>query len=318
MNNYSFEYLNKKILLLIAATSTLFLVRCTPESEFEKLQQASDIRIETYLSENGINAIQSDHGLYYEMLTKNQTGQIPKVGEVLAIKYEIKTLDGKLLESKNEDSTLLRFGWNYILPNGLNYGFDTIKKGEKIRLYLPSYLAYHAYGNADQFVPNTNFIVDLELVDISTEAQIYARQLDQIRDHITANISKEITSTDSGLFFQSLEPGDGAEAATNHTAKIHYKRTYLDGTLIQQTEEDKPLTVRLDTDQLVKGFKEGVLKMREGEKALLIMPADIGFGASVKVIPGTIRQELWEEGYIGSLVDSYKIVVYEVELIELN
>lgn len=307
-------------ILLPFVTMTLVVVfwGCEPESEFEKQQAASDLEIENFIKNNGINAKVSEHGLYYEALIENESGQIPKGGEVLAIKYEIRTLGGKLLESSTEDSTLVRFGWNYVLPNGLVYGFDVLKKGEKIRFYLPSYLAYQSYSSKDMFGPNTNFVMDLELVDIMTEDDIYETQIDQIEQHIEANLTAGMSSSGSGLYFQTLEAGKGIEANSGHVAKLHYKRTYLNGTLIQATDEDKPLSVDLNSNQLVKGFKEGVLKMKEGEKALLIMPADIAFGASIKVIPSTLRHELWEGGYVGSLVDPYEIVVYEVELLELR
>ena len=294
------------------------LSSCFPESEAEKQRAESDLKISKYLSENNINAQESEFGIYYQHLTSNENGQKPKFGEVLKVKYEISTLEGKVLESYTTDSTLLRFDNYSVLPSGFNYGVDIMRKGDRIRCYIPSYLAYNNYAPVDQFGPDTNFILDIELVDITTEDEVYKNHIDEIEKYIDTEGLGEILPSFSGLYFISLEDGNGEEAKTYHTATLHYKRKYLDGTLIQETEANKPLTVALNTNQLVEGFREGILKMKEGQKALLIMPSKIAFGSSIKVVPSTIRKELWEDGYIGSLVDAYRIVQYEVELLELK
>lgn len=314
MRNAKFGHLIDKKILLSALAIVLICAGCEKESTLEKQQEASDLEIKTFITANNIPAEQSSHGLYYQLLIKNESGQKPKVGEVMAVKYEIQTLNGEVLESHMEDSTLMRFGWNYVIPNGFNYGLDIMRKGEKIRIYLPAYAAYDSYNAKSQFGPYTNFIVDIELIEIFTEEEIYEKQIDQIEDYLATVATDQIVPSTSGLYYQTLVAGDGSEAKTYHTASIHYQRRYLDGTVIQETEEDKPLVVKLDRNQLVPGFREGVLKMREGEKALLVMPSEIAFGASIKVIPSTLREELWQNGYIGSLVDAYEAVIYEVEL----
>lgn len=320
-NMKNIELLNRFMTIAFTLATSLFLTTgCLEESEFEKQMKESDLKIQNYLKTNKENAKQADNGIYYKMLKQNGSGQRPEPGEVMSVKYEIWTLSGKLLESKTEEPTLLKFGWNHIIPNGFNHGLDIIRKGEKIRCFLPSYLAYNSYQGQDLFGPNTNFIIEIELIDILSEEEVFKQEIDKIEEFVKQGQLQGVTTTSSGLYFKSYksEPLNSDKAKIYHTAKIHYERKYLDGTLIQKTEDDKPLTVRLDTRQLVDGFREGILKMQEGEKALLIMPSEIAFGASVKVIPEAIRKDLWEDGYIGSLVDAYSPVYYEVELVELK
>ena len=316
MNNTLFQFLtNSKSIIAIA--TALSLSGCLEESESNQLHKESDLKIQTYLENNNIEATQSDNGLYYETLIANESGQKPKVGEVMKVKYEMQTLEGKLLESHTADSALVKFDGNAVIPVGFSYGIDVMRKGEKIRCYIPSYLAYNTVSGKDAFGANANFILDIELLDITTEEQVNKDQIDIIEDYLKDDQNlASITPTPSGLYFRTLEEGDGDEAKTYHIATLHYKRKYLDGTLIQETEADKPLEVNLGTNQLVIGFREGVLKMKEGEKALMIMPSEIAFGSSVKIIPESVREELWQEGYIYSLVDAYQIVQYEVELID--
>lgn len=304
--------------MAILALFVLSLSGCIEESDYEKQQKQSDQEIKAYLESNNIQAEKSSNGVYYESITSNPDGDVPKVGDVMKVKYELRTLDGKLLESHLTDSSLLRFSSSAVIPSGVSYGLDIIKEGEKIRCYLPSYLAYNSYSVQDEFGPNSNFILDIELTATATEDDIHKKQIDEIEAYIVTEGLGDITPTTSGLYFKSLEAGTGDEAKTYHTATLHYSRKTLDGTVIQETEADSPLIVNLNTNQLVPGFREGVLKMKVGEKALLILPSDIGFGSSVKVIPNTIREELWESGLISSLVEPYTIVMYEVELLDVK
>ncbi|MEO9967183.1 MAG: FKBP-type peptidyl-prolyl cis-trans isomerase [Reichenbachiella sp.] len=304
--------------ILALLVGTILGQSCEQESEFEKQQKESDNQIQNYLKLNNISAQQADNGIYYELLTENEKGRIPKTGEVMAVKYEIRTLDQKLLESHTSDSTLLKFGWNYIIPGGFNYGLDIMRKGEKIRIYVPSYLAYNSYSSGRLFPSFSNFILEIELVEIYTEDEVFEHQIDQIEAYIDTQEISNLTPTTSGLYFKPLNASGGVQAKTYHSVEFHFKRKYLDGTLIQQTEDDKPLTARLDSNQLVDGLREGLLKMSVGGKALLIMPSEIAFGPSVKVIPSEVRHDLWEDGFIGSLVDAYSIVVYEVEIVDLK
>lgn len=318
MNKTLFHFFTNSKSVIMTLPLVFVLTSCFEESQSDQQQKESDLKIQTYIKTNNTGAKQADNGLFYEMMVANEDGQKPKVGEVMKVKYSMQTLEGKLLESHMDDSTLVRFDANSVIPLGFNYGIDIMRKGEKIRCYIPSYLAYNTFSGKDSFGPNANFILDIELIDIVTDEKVNQDQIDMIENYLESEGLGEITPTPSGLYFKTLEHGEGLEAKTYHTASIHYKRKYLDGTLIQETEEDKPLVVSLGTNQLVKGFREGVLKMKEGEKALLIMPSNIAFGSSLKVIPSSVREELWQEGYISSLVDAYEIVQYEVELVEVK
>jgi hypothetical protein len=58
--------------------------------------------------------------------------------------------------------------------------------------------------------------------------------------------------------------------------------------------------------------------MREGGKALLIMPSKMAFGKSVQVIPQKLREDWVEDESIQPLAKPYTSVMYEVELLKVN
>lgn len=290
---------------------------CLEESDYEKQIDSNNKAIENYLKQNNINAEQSSYGMYYEVLSEGNSQEAPAAGEVVLVSYDIYTLSGQLLET-HEAPVPFKFNWNSVIPTGINYGLDVMKKGDVIRMYLPAHAAYDSYSpDNNSFAAYTNFIVEMELVDIKTEEDILEEEMSEIESYIEAN-SLEPTSTSSGLYYETLEEGDGDSPETYNIVKLHFTRSYLDGTVIAQTGADDPLVVRLNQNALVEGFHEGVMKMKEGEKARLIMPSELAFGGSVQVIPQYLRQELYENGYISTNVKPYSPVIYEVELLEIQ
>lgn len=93
----------------------------------------------------------------------------------------------------------------------------------------------------------------------------------------------------SGVCFQVLEhgpegPGAGVQPTTASTIKIHYHGTLPDGTIFDSTqpgsaggpEGEKPVTVAVGP--LIPGWKEALLKMHEGETAMVGIPSELAYG----------------------------------------
>ncbi|MFY0625442.1 MAG: FKBP-type peptidyl-prolyl cis-trans isomerase [Reichenbachiella sp.] len=305
--------------VLTTFSLSILLFGCFEESELEKLQKESDQQIADYLEANSIQALESNFGLFYEVLTENQDGEIPAAGDVLVVKYEMKKLDGTIIASEVSDSTLLRFESSNIAPDGVIYGLDVLKKGETIRFYLPSYVAFGSYHPEDHaFDEYENFIFDMELIDILSEEEINVIEINAINEYINENQITDMIESTSGLYFKSLTPGVGELAQPFDEVSIHFTRKYLDGTVIQKTGINNPLVVTLNQGQLVEGFGQGILNMNAGETALMIMPSNLAFGASVQVFPEFMREQLYDDRYINNLVAPYSPVIYEVQLIEIN
>ncbi len=309
----------KKAMLWCTVISTAILAfACMEESEYEKQVKQNNEAIEAYLAENNITAKKSNTGIYYEMLAEKAGAASPEPGDVVIINYTMKTLDGELVEANTSSTTKFKFAWTSIMPNGLNYGVDLAKKGEQIRVYLPAYLAFNNYSLPNVFGPNENFIVEMELVDFMTEETMYDLEIDAIESYITSKELEGVEPHSSGLYFKTLEAGTGQTPNDHSQVELHFTRKYLDETVIEKTESGKPLAVWLNEGRLVEGLKQGVLKMKEGEKALLIMPSKIAFGGSIQVIPTALREELIDDRIITTKVLPYSPVMYEVELVDVK
>lgn len=84
------------------------------------------------------------------------------------------------------------------------------------------------------------------------------------------------TTTDSGVQYLDTEEGTGEEVTEGATISFYYTLFLLDGTRLQSNVATSPATVPLDN--LVPGFAEGVLGMKEGGSRRLYVPTELAYG----------------------------------------
>lgn len=92
--------------------------------------------------------------------------------------------------------------------------------------------------------------------------------------------------TASGLQYKVLKAGQGKSPQQGEVAIVNYETRRVDGELIDSTwKRGKP--ARLPLKHIVKGFAEGLMKMKVGGEWMLYLPADLAYGAvsPIKQIP---------------------------------
>lgn len=301
----------------------IFMTACLEnETELEKQMKQDDKRVLAYLNDNNIEADRHSAGMYYESINTNASGTAVLEESVVSFFYHISTMQNGGYTEMTLDSLnpqLYYHEYNYSLPNAMFYGMDMMRSGEKYRFYIPSYLAYNSFGDPEFFPSHTNFVLEIEILDIQSLDERNALELTQIEQKMQQNEWTGAETTDSGLRFLLTEQGSGDEVQANSTFKMHYARKYLDGTLIEATESDSPVTIRMGYDNLVPGLEEGVLKMQEGDKAILVMASELAFGTGVQVLPAALREPLIDEGWLypWHVIEPFSPVIYEVEIVEV-
>ncbi len=93
-------------------------------------------------------------------------------------------------------------------------------------------------------------------------------------DFMAANAQKEgVVTLESGLQIQVLAEGTGKQPQESEKVKVNYKGSLVDGTVFDQGEG-----VEFPLNGVVKGFKEALLNMKVGGKAIATMPSDLAYG----------------------------------------
>lgn len=90
--------------------------------------------------------------------------------------------------------------------------------------------------------------------------------------------------TDSGLEYEIIQEGTGASPQKGQHVTVHYTG-WLDENgkpgkkFDSSVDRDEPFTFIIGVGQVIKGWDEGVMGMKVGEKRRLIIPADLAYGA---------------------------------------
>jgi len=91
---------------------------------------------------------------------------------------------------------------------------------------------------------------------------------------------KAMTVTASGLRFQDVATGPGPVAASGSEVDVHYTGWLPDGKKVDSSRDrGTPLSFRLGSGQVIRGWEEGVAGMRVGGRRKLVIPAKLGYGA---------------------------------------
>ena len=85
-------------------------------------------------------------------------------------------------------------------------------------------------------------------------------------------------TTASGLIYESLQDGTGAQATPDASVQVHYRGTLTDGREFDSSyKRGQPATFPLN--RVIACWTEGVAKMKEGGKAKLTCPPNIAYGS---------------------------------------
>ena len=111
-----------------------------------------------------------------------------------------------------------------------------------------------------------------------------------------------IITTDSGLQYDELQVGEGAEATPGKTVTVHYTGWLTDGKKFDSSKDrNDPFAFVLGGGMVIRGWDEGVAGMKVGGKRKLVIPPELGYGARGA----------------GGVIPPNATLVFEVELLDV-
>ena len=101
-------------------------------------------------------------------------------------------------------------------------------------------------------------------------------KMDTELDKLAAGFEK----TESGLRYQILQKGTGAQAEKGKQISVHYKGQLTDGTVFDSSYQRKqPIDFTVGIGQVIKGWDEGLQLLQVGDKARLVIPSQLAYGS---------------------------------------
>lgn len=111
----------------------------------------------------------------------------------------------------------------------------------------------------------------------------------------------EVKTTPSGLQYEVLVEGTGAQPTADDQVEVHYTGTLLDGTKFDSSV-DRGVPATFGVTQVIPGWVEALQLMKEGAKWRLFIPSQLAYGPA---------------GTPGGPIGPNQTLLFDVELIKV-
>ncbi|MCK4503457.1 MAG: FKBP-type peptidyl-prolyl cis-trans isomerase [Desulfuromonadales bacterium] len=121
------------------------------------------------------------------------------------------------------------------------------------------------------------------------------------KDYLVENSKKDgVVTLASGLQYEVIKAGNGAQPTADATVEVHYRGTLVDGTEFDSSySRGKPAS--FPVNRVIAGWTEALQLMKEGAKWQLVIPGSLAYGAAGS--PPTIKPDA--------------TLIFEVELLQV-
>lgn len=240
--------------------------------------------IQRYATTKGLSGTFTTAGVYYAQTRPSSSTVVPTEGLEAEYSYTLYALssDGTTVTDKFIDSTFAtKSNYLVIAPSqqaaptvqGLTIGLQQMRVGEQGVIMLPSYYGLGREGSSNGLVPaNAPLRLNTTLKQVRTEKE-------QIDQYLTANKLTPTEVTPSGLrYIKTLNNPTGVAPTPTQRLTIKYNGRLLRSASAFDSTGTGTYTGLVSG--FVPGFAEGLAKLKTGEKATIIFPSNIGYGAT--------------------------------------
>ncbi|MFZ8963336.1 MAG: peptidylprolyl isomerase, partial [Schleiferiaceae bacterium] len=118
-----------------------------------------------------------------------------------------------------------------------------------------------------------------------------------------ASLTEGMTKTDSGLYYRIDREGSGAFPKKGQNVQVHYTGSLTDGfTFDSSVQRGQPIGIPIGVGRVIQGWDEGIMLLREGGKARLVIPSNLGYGAQGA----------------GGVIPPHATLIFDVELVKIG
>lgn len=132
------------------------------------------------------------------------------------------------------------------------------------------------YEQAKQTVQEFFMQLEKEIQEANQKAAKQNREIGEA--FLSENAKREgVKTTASGLQYEVLESGNGAQPTANDRVEVHYTGKLIDGTVFDSSVE-RGVPATFGVTQVIPGWVEALQLMHEGDQWRLYIPSDLAYG----------------------------------------
>ncbi len=240
------------------------------------------------------NFLKTTTGLEYKFIEKSGSRINPKIGDIIILSLKYTYNDSLIFNSDKIDNN---FRMRVQAPSHqggcIEEAYMMMQKGDSAMFRIDAQNFYQ-YTQGLVNVPRyakaggkLTFHIRLKEVLTSAEfaiknADIYNHQLNleqSLINRFLLNIDFEHKTYESGLVHITIEEGNGPKIKKGNMVKIDYTASFIDGAPFDSSlDRSEPFEFTIGKNEVIDGLEEGILNMRKGEYALLIIPFRLAYG----------------------------------------
>ncbi len=117
------------------------------------------------------------------------------------------------------------------------------------------------------------------------------------------------SSSIPGVQITDTVVGTGTEATAGHTVVVNYTGKFADGTIFDSSiPRGTPFDFQLGAGQVIQGWDQGIVGMKEGGKRTLVISPEMAYGAAGVKNPYTGEQ----------VIPANATLIFDVELLDVQ
>lgn len=246
-------------------------------------------------------------GLEYKIIREGNGKKHPELGGYINFWFQLQTLNDSIIDDQFGDPAPI----NLPTPQpdhkpSIEEGFYLLTEGDSAVFLLnadslyantfreprPSYIQANStikmivkMGTiySKQFVDSSQsaYAKPKNMIKLSLEEELFKRDSTIIQGYLNSRNLKA-TATKGGAYVVVLQSNTVSKEYIHSGESIkttYVGRLLIDGTEFDRSPQDEYFTFMVGQSQVIRGWDEGFLKLKHGEKALLLIPSRLAYGS---------------------------------------
>lgn len=261
----------------------------------------------------------TESGLYYKFEIENTKAQQVQVGDLLVAEMKV-TLDDSLLFDNFGEPQRLMMVVESDFQGDLAEGLRMLHLGDvayfaisadsiaKIGVQMPPFYKSAEGQRIVYYLKLHSIVTEEELMQEKEQQEkelmlLESSEQELINSYLAKNNIKQ-KPTESGLYYVETAKGMGQKVEIGKTITMNYTGKFLNGEIFDSSlgEGREPMEFVFQEDLMIKGFTEGLLRMKDKGKATFIIPSKLAYGRSNPQSP----------------IPPYATIVFDVEVLNVK
>lgn len=259
----------------------------------------------------------TDSGIHYKLVSLGDGATKAGVSDFVTVNISYRTSKDSLFFQglRKFQLTAPRF------EGSIDECFMMLALGDSATFYISAdtFFTRTLETSLPRFINSGDFMrIDIKMIDIQNEKhyqqekEAFLHWIDDFGEYEKVILKQymegeklSITPTSSGLYYIPVAPTQGKSVAIGDTITVHYEGRFFNGKYFDSTKKrNEPFQfVYGQKWQVIEGLEEAIGMMKEGERALFIIPSKLAFG---------------EHGSSTGIIPPFTSVVFEVDLLQVK